>query len=216
MYKKCVYIDESGNLADKNKFLIIAVISPGRNSQLNKIIPKIRKNMLKKTSAALPEIKYSRTTDQVQLKVARQLSQQNIEIYAWVVNKENRKIKDSAFNYGSVLGTVLKQGVNKYNWRTIIIHKKYTKQSDIKMLENTLNNQLKNSFESNIIFQTTAKSPTIGIADFVAGIFFEKFNRNNDKLYEVIEDKVVVCKKVSWINIKKEAVAPRGPVAMSN
>lgn len=218
MRNKYVYIDESGNLADTSKFFIVAVVTSKTTKEVEKIISKVRKNLLKKTSRELPEIKYSRTTDKVKKKVLTELSKKDIQIFVWVIDKEGRRIKDTAENYGCVLGLVLRYGVGKLGWKSVWVHRKYAKGGDKRSLLLTINAFLNSACDSTTIkFCSSGEIEGVGLADFVGGLFFEKYNKGVCSLYEIIEDKVAFCEELSWRDIKKQKrLLPRDPSPLTN
>ena len=136
------YLDEAANLADENQFLIIGVVSTCSPKQIERILKRARQTILKKSKRQAPRMKFSRVARRVAYYVIRKLSQKDITVYAWIIDKEKRRVKDTPRNYGLVLSHVLKYGFQVAGWDKVWIDKKYSKERHQHQLENTLRKTL--------------------------------------------------------------------------
>lgn len=225
------YVDEAANLADKNRFFIIGIVSTQSKKELRQILKRARKVTLGRGKRQIPEIKSSRVARRVVTYIIKKLAQKEVAIYAWVVDKESRRVEDTPQNYGLVLGHTLKYGFNLANWDKVWVDEKYNKERDKRKLEQTLRKILGDSIigQDKVVFAKSEKEPGLGLADFVAGAFYTAYNQGDHKLVDLLRSKIVVEEKILWREIrtraslgtlhpsevkrKQKATAPRGSVA---
>lgn len=215
MPKLYAYVDEAANLADENQFFIIGVVSTHSKKELRRILKRARKVVLGRSNRQVPEIKSSRVVKRVAAYVIKRLVQKDVAIYVWIVDKEGRKVADTPENYGLVLGYALKYGFKIADWDKVWVDKKYTKERDVRELNQILASTLGGSMfiQEKVVFTKSEKEPGLGLADFVAGSFYAAYNQSDDELVKILQPRVVMEEKVLWRKIKQKATAPRGSVA---
>lgn len=216
MSNQYVYIDEAANLADENQFFIIGVVTTFSEKELRRILKRAR-TILGKSKRQAPEIKSSRVAKRISAYILKKLNQKDIAIYAWIIDKETRRVEDTPENYGLVLGHILKYGFNLAGWSKVWVDEKYIKQRDKIRLKKTLEMIVGNSnfIKERVIFAKSEKEPGLGLADFVAGSFYTAYNKGNTELLNLIKAKVVMEEKVLWRELKQKATAPRGSVGLA-
>lgn len=202
-----VYIDEAGNLADTNQFFIIGVVSSKKPHDLNGIFKHIRKDILGKKNKKLSEIKFSRVDIKISEVALRKIAKQDVTIYVWIVNKEERRVKDTPENYGIALSYVLRYGFELCGWKKVVIDNKYTKIKDRAILQTVLRKSVGDNLE-NISFADSALVTGLTVADFVAGAFFADYVRGNTSLRKILDAKIAIEERVMWREIKQKATAP--------
>lgn len=213
MPTRYAYIDEAANLADENQFFIIGIVSTFSEKELRRILKRARA-ILGKGKRQTPEIKSSRVSKRISTYIFKKLSQKDVSIYAWIIDKEARRVEDTPENYGLALGHVLKYRFNLAGWNKVWVDEKYIKQRDKVKLEKTLEAVVGNSdfVKEKVIFAKSEKEPGLSLADFAAGSFYAAYNRGNTELLDLIKSRVVVEEKVLWRELKQKATAPRGSV----
>ncbi len=198
-------IDESGRIYDQDdKILVFAVIVAENLSLLEKIIIRARQRIPKKGKRRverLSEIKFSLTGDKTRLFILKELVKQNVKIYAFVVNKQGRKIKDDPANYSLLISEILKLTlVDNPQITHILIDRHFTfitqRERFNSHIQKRLNKQL---FIEHV---DSLQNPVITLADFVAGaIRFSHVNKDN-LFKECIKDLIVEEKIKTWREIK--------------
>lgn len=209
------YLDESANLADKNKFFIVGVVSTSSKEEIKRILKRARKSILGKKKRQISEIKFSRVIRRVAVYVLKKLAQKEVAVYVWIVDKEGRRVEDTPENYGLILGHALKYGFNLACWSKVWVDEKYDKERDRRKLEQVLRRILGDSIvdQQKVVFAKSEKEPGLGLADFVAGAFNSAYNQGNDKLIRLIREKIMMEEKILWRELKQKAIAPRESVA---
>jgi hypothetical protein len=212
MQKLYCYVDESANLSDENQFFIVAIVSTQTPKDFERILKRARSDVLRKKKRQAPEIKFSRVVSRAASYVLAKLAEKDVTLYAWVIDKEGRRVQDTAENYGLVLAYVLQYGFTFGNWNMVWIDEKYTKVRDKEKLRETLQALLGSDImeTKQIMFERSEREPGLGIADFVAGAFHAAYNRNDTRFIELLRPKLAVEEKVLWRHIKQRATAPRG------
>src|SRR5258706_15420092 len=163
------YIDESGNLADKEPFFIVAVV-PIDNARLTeRIIKRLRRVVGREKRKDKDEIKFSKISDRVKDYFIKRFEESNLYCFVFVINKNDRRIKDTPENYGSILAHILHLGFSIFNWEKAVIDKKFSKLRDQEKLHVFLQNDGVDTMKVN--FVDSMQVDGVKLAEFVAGYY---------------------------------------------
>lgn len=217
MTKQLVYgfLDESSSLHDKAFFFCVDIISTSEktNKQLQNILRKARRKIVKKKLKSLTELKFYNSDEKTRVFVLTELAKQDVSIFALTVDKEGRRVDDTPENYGMVVGATIAELLEKFPSLSLTVDKKYTslKQQDefLQTSQETINKiGPKGSFVSFNPPADSRRDSLVQLADFVAGAMNFKYNQQDSHYAEIIEKKTVVDKVEKWTELKKRIVKP--------
>lgn len=202
------FLDESPNLKDKAFFFCVAIVLPDNPNpnHFQHIFKKIRRNELRKKKKNISEIKFANSSPQIKQRVLELIRKESISIYAFVVDRENRRVIDSPENYGIVVGFAASEVLKVCPTLILTPDKKYTRPGDIREFEKTTLEVIgKVSREGALLFKEGVESETnsiIQMADFIAGALNFKYNREDEKYWEIVKDLIIEEKVESWTKLK--------------
>lgn len=202
------FLDESPNLKDQAFFFCVAILLPDNPNPAHyqHIFKKIRQRELKKKKKQISEIKFSNSSPQIKRKVLELISKEKVTVYAFIVDREYRRVIDSPENYGIVMGFAVGEVLKDCHTLILIPDKKYTKLTDQAELDRTtLKVVSKISRDGALMLKEPAESKTnsiIQVVDFIAGSLNFKYNREDDTYWQIIKDLVVKEKIESWTKLK--------------
>lgn len=200
-----LYLDESGNLADKNPFLIIVIISQTNPRDSWGIMKKARQKLLHaKKPKVQREIKFNNSSEKLRTFILTRIALKPLKIYVHVIDKESRRIIDSPFNYGLILNYVLTNSSPDLRACEIYIDQKFTKKRHTEEFLEIL------KFSTNYQTVNSLNNENLQITDFVAGAFGVKYNYNNPKFSNLIKRLVVIENVIKWTDLKRKALEPTG------
>src|SRR3972149_2304150 len=200
------YIDESGNLADKNPFFIVAIVPIEDERLPYRIIKRVRRILGRRKGKVGKELKFTSSSSRLREYLVKRLESENLYCYVFVVDKIERKISDTPENYGAVLNWVLKEGFSVHNWDKVVIDRKFDKERDQKELVEILAKE--NIRITKVKFADSVSEDGIKLADFVAG-FYGQFYNKKAPLPKPLRS-IVSEERLSWALIKQTEVAPKG------
>lgn len=209
------FLDESPSLSDETFFFCIDIVSTNEktNKKLRKILKHARQKIVKKKLKQLSELKFYNSDEKTRSYILLQLAKSDVEIVVLILDKGERKIADTPENYGIVVGTAITALLKLHSSLNLTIDKKFTNpknQSDFFNYCQKTINKLKTK-NSNVFFNPpidSTKDSNIQLADFVAGAFNAKYNKNEAKYVQIIKTKVKIEKIVKWADTKKRIMNP--------
>lgn len=218
MGKNLVYgfLDESPSLSDNAFFFCVDIVASDvrTNSQLRKIIKNARRKIVKKKLKQLSELKFYNSDDKTRFYILSQIAKFSVEIIVIILDKERRRISDTPENYGIVVGVAVSELLKFHDSLSLTIDKKFTNpkfQNDFFQHCQKTINILMSSKNKSVFFNPPVDSrrdSNVQLADFVAGAFNAKYNKNELKYYEIIKNKIKIKKLVKWTEIKKRIMNP--------
>lgn len=200
MNKKIIFIDESGTLPDpKDTIIVLAAVVSISPEELVKISKYVRKFLKKKNTQ---EIKFYTLGDRTKKKFLKLLSNQNIDIFVLIIEKKGKKIEDSPENFALLSSFLLEDCLLFYKNTTIEIvfdrhfHRKKDQEKFNLILAKLLKRQVK------ILHVNSQEDTRVNAADIVAGSALWSSTGKSAIFFEIIKNKVVVEKRVSWKQLK--------------
>lgn len=204
------YIDESGNLADKKPYFIVAVV-PVKDKRLpSRIMKRVRRVLGRRKGKIGKELKFSTSSSRVKNFFVKRLEAEKLYCFVFVVDKLGKKIEDSPENYGVVINWVLREGFSMLGWEKVVIDRKFDKEKDQKKLLSVIKSTMKTNM-SKVLFGDSINEDGIKLSDFVAG-FYGQFYNLEKPLPKPLKN-IVSEGRVSWNLLKQKTVVPKGPDA---
>jgi len=119
-------------------------------------------------------------------------------VFVLVINKQNKSIKDSPENFALLCWQLLEECQLYYqeSIKQVVFDKHFHKTTDQKSFDQTLKKLLGKSFSFKHVDSQT--EPAVNAADMVAGSALWALTNKEDKYYQIIKEKIVVEKTISW------------------
>src|SRR3989344_5765048 len=88
------YIDESGNLADKNPFFIVAIVPIEDERLPNRIIKRVRRILGRRKGKVGKELKFTSSSSRLREYLVKRLESENLYCYVFVIDRKFDKERD--------------------------------------------------------------------------------------------------------------------------
>lgn len=196
-----VFIDESGTLSDQNdKVIVVAAIGTYDSEEIAQIEKKIRKkSKLRKNTG---EFKFYTAGDRSKNLFFKELKKYQLDIFILIVDKIDRKIKDTPQNYAAICWMLLIDIENFYSSvKEIVLDRHFHLDRDIDAFDQYIGQLLNNS--PKIRHADSRKDKRIIVADMIAGAFLSKETGKNTDYYNFFADRIVIQKRIKWDEAKK-------------
>lgn len=206
------YSDDSPTLAGREgRLAIAAVVTLKAGDKILARIPKrVRRKTMNKKLRQLPELKFYNSDEKTKMRMLQMIANTPVEIFTLLVDKEERRVSDSPLNNGVVLGNaaaaVLKEK-GKVSWTP---DRKFVNPDDTAQYLDTAVKVAASKAPSGFLVMKgpadSRREALIQLADFVVGAVSHKYNRNDDRYYQIIKKRVVLEKVVLWKDIKADYI----------
>lgn len=155
----------------------------------------------KENTSVFPEIKFSLAGDNTRLFILKELAKYQIRIYALIIDKQGRKIKDDPENYAFLIEEILKIAIRdnpKLNHILIDKHFTFITQRE------RFNLHLQRRFGSKLFIEhvDSLQNPIITLADFVAGAIRVAYVKQNFQFKDSIKNLIEKEEVTTWKKIK--------------
>ncbi len=198
-----VFIDESGDLGRLgSKHFIIAAIITNNPKPIAQIIKRIRQRKLKKQIKELPEIKANNSDDRIRELVLTKLSKIDCSIIALVVKKDRifdnlMGAQNKLYNY---LCKILLENLVGRGEVKIVIDKKYTNRLLREDFDSYIKRELATyrSIKAQVSQILSHNSNELQVVDFIAWAINRKYNVDDNRYYNLIEDKISNRNSMMW------------------
>ncbi|KKT57109.1 MAG: hypothetical protein UX91_C0014G0007 [Candidatus Amesbacteria bacterium GW2011_GWB1_47_19] len=203
--KYTVFIDESGTLPDPaDTVVVIAAVGTDIPQKLSRITIIVRKQITNKQKL-LPEIKFYRSGEQTKKKYLSLLSQENINIFLLVIEKDHKAIPDNPTNFALLCWLLLQDCLSYFNSeeiKEIVFDRHFSNKGDLLEFDHILTALLE---EKHPIRHTDSQTePAVNAADMIAGSFLWKTVGKDAQFFNIIEPKVISSKKLNWPEAKRK------------
>ncbi|MCD6093667.1 MAG: DUF3800 domain-containing protein [Candidatus Omnitrophica bacterium] len=202
-----IYLDESGDLGfnfkkkGTSKHFLITVLLTREPKKIANCIKHLKEDALQKKYKKIPEIKFNNSPEVFRKRVLRKLSQQEIFIFAFCLNKikvvsKLHDKKDKVYNY--IAGLLFDKILNTVNpGEDLIMTVDKVKVGKIQIedfnfyleLKLFLAGQAKRKLE--VIHVDSQKNRCIQAVDFISGSIFRKYEFQSLGFYNLIKSKIV-------------------------
>ncbi len=199
------FLDESSSLGNNDPFFVLGVVlaDPIQQTQIERILKKIRRRYLKKKK----ELKFYEATPRVKEKVLKEIAGHNIKIIVFAVEKEKQRIKDTPGNYGLVVRTLVTEYLSIYHGNlNLTVDKRYTPVGERSSFDQVVQDHDQTNLQGCLAQITHAEShnmPLLQLADFIAGAANQKYNRGDSSYLDLVADKIIIEGKITWRELRR-------------
>lgn len=190
------FVDESGT-ADPfsgSHFLVVALLSTTRPRPLELHVKRAHKKH--GTSLALGEIKASSSRAPVIERLLRAIAQEPVAIVSVIVDKRHivRPPRDAEEIFREAVTRVLRHAVSRWPRLEVLLDRRYTNQTLCSRLERRIREGIADLHPQAVVIrqEDSIAHKALQAVDHVAWAFFQKYERGDDRFYQIIADKVVV------------------------
>ncbi len=203
-----VGIDESGSLpAPTGLFTLAAVVTPN---------PEAVQNLIRRTAfhsgknlghgaKNVGELKWSNASYRIRQDVLQRIAASEVQLFALIVEKEQRRVEDSAENYAFLVCELLSAGWQRYPNMTVLLDRHFTSPAHVATVDTIVHRHWPRHGVVSINHVDSQRNPLVQLADFVAGCVYE-WNSAQDDRYRLIEHKFHTVVRKHWTDIKAEWV----------
>ena len=190
------FLDESGNVDpfSGTRFLVVAVLSTAAPRPIELHVKRARKRLGKKPAPS--EMKASTSEPKIVERLLKAIAQEGVEIVAVIVDKQSilRPPGDPEDIYRMAVAKVIRHCVERWPRSTFYLDKRYTKRALRYRLEEASREGLVGVPQEVVLIrqEDSLVRKELQAVDHVAWAFFQKYERDDDRFYEVIEDRVLV------------------------
>jgi len=200
---KYIFLDESGDLGFKDKsskFFTITLMCCDVKTEVevNRIIKKIRKNLLKKKMKNTSELKGNNSTDRIRFAVLNKAVEKNIEIYTIILDKSKiydylKNSKDKLYNYTANL--ILNEcSLNDGKFKLIVDKRGGVVVNDFdRYIKFKMNNKNSNC-EIDVEHKNSNREGCLQVLDFISWAIFRKYELNDERYYNIIKRRITTEK----------------------
>lgn len=195
------FVDESGT-ADAfsgSHFLAIALLSTRRPRAIELHVKRALKRY--GTSLASGEMKADASREVVIKRLLQAIAQESVAIVAVIVDKRDiaRPPKDSEEIYREAVTLAVRHAVARWPRIDVCLDKRYTTKRLRYELEKAIREGITDLHQEVVIIrqEDSIACKELQAADYVAWAFFQKYERGDNRFYEIIADKVIVEELIS-------------------
>jgi hypothetical protein len=189
------FIDESGTVGfpGGTHFLVIGVLVSDNPREVERPI----RRALKKFGPSLTsgEIKAADFGEPAVLRLLNEIAQADIEIVATIVDQHviRRPPRDKEDLYRQSVARTVRRLVERYPRVQIVLDKRYTRSALRDMLEESIRTELEDLPRQRVLIrqQNSSERKELQAVDAIAWAFFQKYERNDDRFYDLISFRIV-------------------------
>lgn len=199
------YADESGVVTpfSGSQFFVVTLIRTSQSSVLDLHLKRLRQKI--GMFGGSGEVKASQSTPAVVEQILAVIADESISINAVVVDKRVivRPPENAEEIYETALATALHHAATIHANLDVFIDKRYTTQRQRDALERVLRARIADLPERVVLIrqEDSIRYKGLQIADLVAWAFFQKYEREDDRFFQIIANRVdreEVIAKARW------------------
>jgi len=195
------FVDESGTVDpfSGSHFLVIALLSTTRPRPIELHV----KRALKKygTSLGFGEMKADASREVVVKRLLQAIAQEPVAILAVIVDKRGiaRPPEDPEEIYREAITRAIRHAVTRWPRIDVCLDKRYTAKRLRYRLEKVIRERITDLHQEVVIIrqEDSIACKELQATDYVAWAFFQKYERGDNRFYDIIADKVVVEELIS-------------------
>ncbi|GEM_PF-313851 len=209
------FVDESGTVACNadSHFLAIALVSTAQPRTIEVLVRKAHKKY--GTSLASGEMKADASSETAIRKFLQKLAAQPVSIVAVIVNKRiiTRPPGELEDIYRDAVGRAVRHAVSRWPRLVIVLDKRYTSKKLRYALEQSIREQISDLRQEVVLIQQedSLARKELQATDYVAWAFFQKYERGDNRFYDLIAERVIVEEVVKRRVWQKKKAAHPGP-----
>lgn len=189
------FVDEAGNtaLSRQNHILVAAALCMGNPRPIARIIRKTQKKY--GSSLASGELKAKKAHALLVEHLLGNLAREEIAIFSVIVDRRNiqQPPKDAEEIYRWAMARLVEKMVEKYPSLEIVLDRRYTTERLRDELERKIRERISPLPQHYVMItqKDSALVKELQAVDFIAWAFFQKYERGNDRFYDLIAERIV-------------------------
>jgi mannitol-1-phosphate/altronate dehydrogenase len=191
------FMDESGTVgATGTRFLVVAITATTDPQRLDKIARRAFHRALKRMKTKIAdEIKAAKLGEVGNLRLLAEVAEMDVAIMATIADQSviQKFPEDAEEIYRQAAARTIRRLAEDFPRLELSIDKRYTNPHLRDLLEKTIRDELENLPRQNVMIrqESSHEHKELQVADAVVWAFFQKYERNDSRFYDVIASKVV-------------------------
>jgi len=188
------FLDETGDVSPfkGSRFLIVAILITDSPRSVERHVKRVRQKLRRKPKSG--EMKASHSSEQVVKQLLYRLAKEDITIVSVVVDKQNfvKPLADNEKLYRWAVGQAICHCVRRWPKLTLYLDKRYTTKSLRDRLEVEIRSMLREHYQEAVLIRQEDSQNQKGIqaVDFIAWAVGQKYERNDERFYQIILNKI--------------------------
>jgi hypothetical protein len=204
------FMDESGTVgvSSGTHFLIVAVLTANEPRNIEKLIRRALKKFGSRLSSG--EIKAADFEETAILRLLREIAEEEIAIVATIVDQQTilRPPKEKEEIYRNAVAQTVRRVALRFPRVEICIDKRYTSDHLRYRLEKSIRVEIEDLPHQMVLIRQENSSfrKELQAADAIAWAFFRKYERGDERFYNLIASKIIdeeVVAKKDWSGKRK-------------
>lgn len=197
-----VFEDESGDVApfSGSHFLVVALLGMQQTRPVELHIKRALKTY--GTSLGSGEMKAAASREKVVEQLLTAIADESVSIIATIVDKRVtvHPLSDSEAPYRWAVAQTVRLVVTKWARVDICLDKRYTNKTLRYLLEREIRESIADMSQEVVIIrqEDSVANKLLQAVDYVAWAFFQKYERGDERFYQLIADRVIAEELVSY------------------
>ena len=188
-----------GWAARSSRYLVVAIVLTDEAQGLRRTVARIRKGMDKRLGQIL-ELKAYHTPKNVVSRLLRKVAEQDVEIVATVWRKgKGTSPADPEDGYRHLCALAVRRCVERHPQFSLVLDKRYTNPRLRDRLIETITGGIGPSTVLVLQQSESRQEKALQVADAVAWSIFQKYERGDMTLYDIVHEKIVLEEVVGQI-----------------
>ena len=190
------FIDESDTASAINgtHFLVVAILTTNQPRVLELSVRRALKKYGRFLSSG--ELKASRIKETASVRMLQEIAEQDVQIIAVIIDQQEilEPPADSEEIYRTAMTRAIHHLVETHPKVQIVLDRRYTNENPRDELEKHIQEGIQDLQHTVVLIrqENSFIRKELQAADVVAWTFFQKYERNNARFYNIIESKVTV------------------------
>jgi len=190
------FVDESGDVApfSGSHFLVVALLSTTSARSIELHVKRAHKKY--GTSLSSGEMKAASSREVVVERLLHAIAQESVAIVAVIVDKRDilRPPADAEDIYREAVTRAVRHAVSRWPRVDVCLDKRYTTKRLRYRLEKKIREGIADLHQEVVIIrqEDSVAHKELQAVDYIAWAFFQKYERKNERFYQIIADKVIV------------------------
>lgn len=203
-----VGVDESGSLYAPTSFFVLTAVLAENPEPTQNLIRRAAFHSGKhigRFAKSPSELKWYTASERIKKDVLERIAKSDLELFGLVVQKEGRRIEDTAENSAFLLCELLDLIWHDYPSLNVLLDRHFTSAFQIATMDTILYRFLPSDCVMALEHVDSQQHTLVQLADFVAGSLYDFYKRQNPS-YQLVADKIKTTTK-SWQDIKARWLA---------
>lgn len=196
-----IFLDESGDLGftqKSSKYFVIGLLIAKNEKEIENCVKRTRKAKLKRKLKEVPELKFNQSSDAVRKYLLKCISTKDVEIHGIVLKKYQvydylKGHRNKIYNY--LTGFLMNKIITSSEERQLIVIldkflSKESREDYNRYIKGKLSEFIKKTVNIEVEHKDSTSERCLQAVDFITGAISNKYERNNDEYYKIIEAKI--------------------------